>query len=509
MMLAAAMTRSEKLQLSVLLLASGLLYLAHSLLRFRNFEARGYDLGIFDQAVRQYALLKPPIVPIKGENVHLLGDHFHPIIALLAPLYWIWDDPRMLNIALVVLLVSAAVPVYLVVRGWFGHRPAILSAAAMLLWWPFQAFVDWDFHEIAFGVPIIGWVIWSVERRRPWLAVGLSAVLLLVREDLGVTLVAIAVVLAIRRFWVPAAVTAVLGMVGFWFAVGVVIPHFAADGEFGYWEYTALGSTAAAAVVTLVTRPWTVLPVLVDHPLKIGLLLAHFVPLWLLPLLSPYVLIGLPVLLSRLLNDRLTVWGLVYQYDAILAPVFLLAALDVLRRLGERNGWRFARPVDASGRRTPTWKNPALLLPGGMIFLSVVGGAAMAYTVPQEYQIFPLHRTYAGESWQFDERAEAHRRAVEMIPDGACVEAADTAAPHLVDRAYVGLNGTLDEDHVNWIIIDETEDELGGTHPLTPLEAFERAERLGFETITQDDHGLWVLHRDMPDAPVCEEYLQR
>ncbi len=488
------MTKVHGLQLGLLMLAVSGLYLAHSLLRFRNFEARGYDLGIFDQAVRQYALLKPPIVPIKGEGFHLLGDHFHPIIAVLAPLYWIWDDPRMLNIALVVLLVSAALPVYLVVRGWFGHRAAMLSAAAMLLWWPFQSFIDWDFHEIAFGVPIIAWVIWAVERRRPWLAFGLGSVLLLVREDMGATLVALGLVLAIRGFWVPAAAAVVLGLAGFWFAVGVVIPHVAADGEFSYWEYTALGATAGAAVTTLLTRPWAVLPVLVDHPLKIALMLAHFLPLWLLPLLSPYVLLGMPILLSRLLNDRLTVWGLVYQYDAILVPVFLLAALDILRRIAQRRGW---------GSRAAMW------LPGGMLILTVLGGAVMAYTVPQHYQIFPFHRTYTAENWQPDERAQAHQRAVEMIPDGACVEAADTAVPHLVDRTYVGLSGTLSEEHVNWLIIDDTVDELGGNDPLTPQEAFDRAEELGFEVVSGDDHGLWVLHREIRDAPVCREYLER
>lgn len=488
------MTKVHGLQLGLLMLAVSGLYLAHSLLRFRNFEARGYDLGIFDQAVRQYALLKPPIVPIKGEGFHLLGDHFHPIIAVLAPLYWIWDDPRMLNIALVVLLVSAALPVYLVVRGWFGHRAAMLSAAAMLLWWPFQSFIDWDFHEIAFGVPIIAWVIWAVERRRPWLAFGLGSVLLLVREDMGATLVALGLVLAIRGFWVPAAAAVVLGLAGFWFAVGVVIPHVAADGEFSYWEYTALGATAGAAVTTLLTRPWSVLPVLVDHPLKIALMLAHFLPLWLLPLLSPYVLLGMPILLSRLLNDRLTVWGLVYQYDAILVPVFLLAALDILRRIAQRRGW---------GSRAAMW------LPGGMLILTVLGGAVMAYTVPQHYQIFPFHRTYTAENWQPDERAQAHQRAVEMIPDGACVEAADTAVPHLVDRTYVGLSGTLSEEHVNWLIIDDTVDELGGNDPLTPQEAFDRAEELGFEVVSGDDHGLWVLHREIRDAPVCREYLER
>ena len=58
-----------------------------------------YEYGIFDQAIRDYAHFRAPIVPLKGPGYNLLGDHFHPLIAVLAPLYWIWDDARMLLIA--------------------------------------------------------------------------------------------------------------------------------------------------------------------------------------------------------------------------------------------------------------------------------------------------------------------------------------------------------------------------------------------------------------------------
>lgn len=481
--------------LALVMSAAAGLYLAHSFLRFRNFEARGYDLGIFDQALRAYSEFQAPLSPIKGEDFHLLGDHFHPIIAVLAPLYWIWDDPRMLNIALVVLLVSAAVPVYLVVRGWFSHRVGLLAAVALLVWWPFQAFINWDFHEIAFAVPIIGWIIWCIERERPWTAVVLSSVLLLVREDMGATCVAIAAVLLIKRYWAPAAVLAAAGAAGLWLAVAVIIPHFAPDGEFSYWDYTALGPTASAAAVFLLNQPWSALPLLVDHPLKIALLSAHLLPLWLLPLLSPYTLIGLPMLLSRLLNDRLTVWGLVYHYDAAVGLILLLAAFDTLRRIRRRSRGR------AEYR-------PAAILPAGLIVLSVLGGVVFQLAAERERQIFPLHWTYTGQNWQLPERAEAHQRAVDLIPDGACVEAADTAAPHLTHRAHVGLVGTLDEVRVDWMIIDADAQELGGSDPLSPEEAFDRAERLGFETISADDDGLWVLHRDTSNGAVCTEHLE-
>ena len=56
--------------------------LAYGLLgsqQFRNLVARSWDLGIFTQLARAYAELRAPIVPIKGDAVNLLGDHFHQI----------------------------------------------------------------------------------------------------------------------------------------------------------------------------------------------------------------------------------------------------------------------------------------------------------------------------------------------------------------------------------------------------------------------------------------------
>ena len=47
----------------------------------------------------------------------------------------------------------------------------------------------------------------------------------------------------------------------------------------------------------------------------------------------------------------------------------------------------------------------------------------------------------------------------------------------------------------------------GGWDPLTPQQALDRARALGFEVVTEDDHGIWVLHQDIPVSPVCSDYL--
>src|SRR5262245_7178224 len=66
-----------------------LLYFTFSLLRHHELLTGGFDLGIFDQAVRSYAGFHGPIADIKGVGFNLFGDHVHPIIALLVPFYWL------------------------------------------------------------------------------------------------------------------------------------------------------------------------------------------------------------------------------------------------------------------------------------------------------------------------------------------------------------------------------------------------------------------------------------
>ena len=482
----ATMTRPQKTQLGLVMGIAGVLYIAHSFLRFCNYESRGYDLGIFDQAIRQYSMFKAPIVPVKGVDFNLLGDHFHPILALLAPLYWIWDDPRMLGIALAGLLVSTAIPVYLFSRPRFGHLGALFTSAALLLWWPFQAIVNWEFHEVAFGVPIMAWIIWAFDKSRYWLVVGLATSLLLVREDMGITMVAVGIVLLFHKQWAKAALTAVLGLAGYVLVTSYLIPLFSPAGEFTYWQYTALGASAGAAIIFLLSHPLQSIAILFDHQLKVALWLLSLAPLALLPLASPYVILGAPLLLSRLFNDRLNTWAPVYQYDAIMAPIFILSAVHVLGKLIERYNWSKIKVV----------------APAYLLAFAIIGTLFF-------HAVFPLGRTLTGANWTPGPLVAAKERAVEMIPDGVCVESADTLVPHLTKRTYVGLHGDIGTDLSSWMIIDFNEQELGGWDPLNPPQALRRAKALGFEQVAPIDSGIMVLHRDIPVNPICSDYLKR
>ena len=157
--------RAGRIGLAAITLGALTFYLAHSLLEQHRYLSTGYDLGIFDQAVRAYSHLQQPLVPLKGSGVNIFGDHFHPIIAVLAPLYWLWNSPSTLLVAQAVLTAASIPVVYRFTRRRAGEGFSLVVAAAYGVGWPVQALVDFDFHEIAFGTPILALAIDALDRR--------------------------------------------------------------------------------------------------------------------------------------------------------------------------------------------------------------------------------------------------------------------------------------------------------------------------------------------------------
>src|SRR5262249_59069871 len=110
-------------------------YSVFALARYHTFQTGSYDLVIFDQAVRSYAHFRPGISIIKGlhngfgPHFSVLGDHWSPILAVLAPLYWLFDGPQTLLVAQAVLFALAIPPIWVFTRRAFGGGQAAVVAA--------------------------------------------------------------------------------------------------------------------------------------------------------------------------------------------------------------------------------------------------------------------------------------------------------------------------------------------------------------------------------------------
>src|ERR1700736_5253547 len=117
-----------------LALIAAVAYAAISIYRHDHFASNAYDLGVQDQTVWGYSHLQ--MIPNTVEMIpNLLGDHFHPILMVIAPLYWIWDDVRVLLVVQAGLLAAAAIPIFWWGQQRLGRIAAIAIEAAYLTFW--------------------------------------------------------------------------------------------------------------------------------------------------------------------------------------------------------------------------------------------------------------------------------------------------------------------------------------------------------------------------------------
>src|SRR5258706_6470611 len=89
------------------------LYATLSIVRHNHFQSGGFDLGLYDQEVWQYSRFLWPYNSVKERFI--LGDHLTLTLPLVAPLFWIWNDVRMLLILQAVAVSMSAYAVYLLV----------------------------------------------------------------------------------------------------------------------------------------------------------------------------------------------------------------------------------------------------------------------------------------------------------------------------------------------------------------------------------------------------------
>ncbi len=448
---------------TALALAQFAVLATYSLTRYSQFLTAGHDLGIFDQVVRAYSRFRAPIAPLKGDGFNILGDHFHPIVALLAPLYWIWDDPRMLLLAQSALLAVSTVIVWRFTRRKLAPGWATLLTVGYAVGWPLQGMVNFDFHEIAFAIPLLAWAIDALDRRSDGELAAASALLLLVREDMGALVALLGVLRALRR---PRRVGLVLSAASVaWLVLvtGVLIPHFSRTGRYAYWDLPGLGPDAGAALRTAITDPGTVLRLLVTPDQKWHTMLFLVVPLLLLPLLSARSLLAVPLLAERFLSARPALWGTNFHYNAPVWIILFVATVDVV---GHVHGWR---------RRA---LGSALTV---ALVLVPVAGLVMEPTEVQT--LLPLARLVDGSAFQTTAHIRDQAAIVARVPAGVCIVADDRLASHLTSKDVVATFG-LTSRRQDFYAIDLSQPVLSvEPNQKTTADALRTAQDAGFREV--------------------------
>jgi len=507
--------RPHRFAVGALTALAAVSYSVYCLTRYYTFHYNAYDLVIFDQAVRSYAHFQPGISIIKGvhngfgPHFSVLGDHWSPILASLAPLYWLYNSPQTLLVATSVLFALAIPPLWAFTRRAFGGGPqataaAYLVAVAYGVSWPIQEALRVGFHEVAFAPVLTAVALERLQAGRLRTALLALAALLLVKEDMGLLVAGIGAALAVSRpGMVPpqrpvGAALIVAGVADSFLATYVLIPFMGGRAGY-YWAYGDLGSNASQVAVHLITHPASSLRLLITPQVKLGTMLLLFGAFCFLPLLSPLSLATVPLLLERMLGAKFpNWWNTDYQYNAYLVVILACAAVDGAARLSRWSAWVRQRiaarrgepaatavPGTASGRRIP----PA----GGMV--AVGCSAAMCAVALALIPHFPLGGVLHPSFYKRDAQMTAAAAAVSAVPSGATVEAAAGVGAHLSARDAVLLwDGENPPRWAPWVLADVRQVEFSFTSIRAEKERLALLLRHGYR-ITFEQRGYFVLHR--------------
>jgi uncharacterized membrane protein len=371
-----------------------------------RFGTYGFDLGIYDQATWLLSRGRAPFVTVRG--LDLLGQHAAYIMVLVAPLYRLWADPRLLLLLQVLFLALPAVVVYRLGGRHLGHPAAGLAVAVAYLAYPgVQWAISWQFHPEAIAAGLLALALLAADRRR-WRAMALWLVLAaLCGEEVGLVVAGFGLLLVTGGHRRVGWRTAGAGLAWFLVATYVLVPlHAGRATRLFETDYGIAG-----------TGPWGLLralPTMAGHALQTGMandglfyLLLVFLPLLGLPLLAPRWLLPVaPPLLLNLAAVQPEHHQLRFHYLATAAPLLAAGAVAGLA-------------VIRSTRRP--------LLAPLLVLLVVVACFTSWRYGPAPWAHDPV-AVAAGPADQ------ARRQALALVPEGAPVSAQYNLVPHLGHR---------------------------------------------------------------------------
>ena len=292
-----------------------------------RFGTYGFDLGIYDQGTWLLSRPRAPFVTVRG--LDLLGQHASYILALVAPLYRLWADPRLLLLLQVLLLAVPAVVVYRLGARHLGHPAAGLAVALAYLAYPgMQWAITWQFHPEAIAAGLLALAALAADRGRNRTMAVLLALAALCGQEVGLVVAGFGLLLVVSGRRAVGWRTAAAGF-GWFLAATFVLAPLASGRPTRLFE-TTYGIAGSGPVALL-----RALPTIAGHALQTGLandglayLLLVLLPLLGLPLLAPRWLLPVaPPLLLNLAAVQPEHHQIRYHYLATAAPLLAAGAV--------------------------------------------------------------------------------------------------------------------------------------------------------------------------------------
>ena len=319
--------RTEKLILSGLFLLTFIYVGTLVVLRFFLFKTPNFDFGIFSQ---MFYYMKETGLPMTTteRNYYLshFAIHFSPVFYLILPIYMIFPHPVTLIVVQLLIVLSGAIPVYLMCRNRKYSCLITVGITAVFLLYPtMRSGLFYDFHENKFLTPLLLWLLYFTENeklslKKKNIGIGVFTLLsLMVKEDAAIYVACIGLFLMAYRKEKSNKLTGLIitaGAVVYFLTVYYLLGRYGAGSAINsigrYDNFLAAdGDGLADMLINILKNPAYTIKQLINKE-KLEFVLWTMVPVLFVPLMmkkaAAYIL-----LIPYLVINLLTSYG--YQYD--------------------------------------------------------------------------------------------------------------------------------------------------------------------------------------------------
>jgi uncharacterized membrane protein len=466
--------------------AATTLYALISLGNHDRFRTYAMDLGIKNQALWFYeqglystSTLVSELETQHGQ-MHMLANHFEPILILIAPFYPLLGNTTLLWFQ-VLCIGLGGWGMFLLAR---SYLPNPLQATAVtwyfLFAWPVFSAIGFDFHTNVPGAMALPF-LWYFLKMRRWIPLSLSIVFMLsCKETMAFWIFFIGIGMAWHFRSSPdrrnvALGTAGLGIASFFLIMNLAMPQL--GGKYiGYFhfQYALLGDNIPEALKTVITRPLFAIQLLWENPegtpnyvveYKRMFFTACYMAGGFLVLLYPSLAImAFPIVAQKMWNDQPARWSPFYQYSIELVPLFSMAIVLAASR------WKSAIP--------------------GFVIVFV----ALFFGIRTSRDSLSWFRGWDGGRAAIDFTGDAHytrefdtdslHNLLKTIPSDVAVSATDFVVPHLAGRRKIyELPKVKDAEWV--VLVDD------GRRYARHLEAIEISDRLATDPNWEVAYNSW------------------
>ncbi len=323
-------------------------------LRYDNFYTGRFDLGNMDQTIwntvngRVFQMSNPDGAGV----ISRLAFHADLILVLISPLYFIWEDPRMLLLLQTIVVAFGAVFIFKISNMILRSPNAAAIFSVLYLLNPALQYANlYDFHPVTLATTLLLGTFYFFMKRKYILFLIFAILAGITKEEVWViiatfglyTLISELIKLIQKKTKLSSKFTiinlafgtgvAVVSLSVFYFLVAVAIPNARGGEHFALSYYSDFGGSPLEIIKNVIFSPGKIIELMGSDGrlLYLGQLL---LPLGFISLFSPVVLIfALPGLAIGILSNNSNLHQIFYHYSATITPFIFIASIFGVKNL--------------------------------------------------------------------------------------------------------------------------------------------------------------------------------